>query len=180
MVCKPWAYAAARRQREELHHQALLACAGTLRLQLPHVIGVFDVAMPVEAARVARDELLGVVDTHSVGPGLEHQGAAREVRRHRVVVGIERHAAGGGGAHVADGGQLVAVGVQRPEAARFLGEALDGPLVRGRVQPHVGHRVHPGLRDGLQRGEVGQLESGQQVFLDPSSTLRAPASFVSH
>ena len=45
------------RQRQEVHQQTLLARGVALGQQLPRVLGVFDVLVPIHAARMARDEL---------------------------------------------------------------------------------------------------------------------------
>ena len=63
----------AGRQRQEVHQQALLACAFALRQELAFVVGVFDVLMPIHATRMTRDELVGVIDAHAIGIGLERQ-----------------------------------------------------------------------------------------------------------
>jgi hypothetical protein len=53
-------------QRQELHHQALFARASALRQQLLLVVWVFDVLVAIHAARMARDELVAVIDAHAI------------------------------------------------------------------------------------------------------------------
>ena len=55
----------ARGQRQEVHHQALLARVAALGHKLPLVVGVFDLLVPIHAARMQRDELVAVIDAHA-------------------------------------------------------------------------------------------------------------------
>ena len=86
------------RQRQEVHQQALLACALALRQELACVVGVLDVLVPIHAARMARDELVAVIDAHAIGIGLERQ----------ALTGVARTAPSSGWSRAATRNRLVA------------------------------------------------------------------------
>ena len=155
----------ARRQGQPLHHQTLLAGAGALCLQHAHVIWILDVAVPIQAARVAGLELVMVVNAYPVGVGLERQALAGQLGRHRVMIRFQRHPTRRRGAHRADASQVVAVGIEWPQPMALVLEPVDRALVSGGVDAHVGHRVDPMLGRHRQRGEVWQLQPGQEVLL---------------
>ena len=156
----------ARRQRQEVDQQALLARRLALRQQLPLVVGVGDVLVAVHAAGMACEQLVAVVDADPIGIGLERQAQTRVARGHRVVIAVERDAELLGRAHRAHPRQIESGRIERQQMRAFLLEVLDRSLVGLAVNAHVGHRVDPEGSRRLQRGEVGQRQAGQQVLLD--------------
>ncbi len=149
-----------------MREQPLLACAPALRQQLARVVRIFDVLVPIEAARVPGHELVAVVQAHAIGIGLQKQPLAHVTGRDRVMIGLEGNAKLRRGAHVEHARQIEAGRIQWAQLRSFLLEAIDRPLMRGAVHAHVGHRVDPQRRRRLQRAEVGKVQSGEEIFLD--------------
>ena len=139
------------------------------------MVGVFDVLVPIHAARMARDELVAVVDAHAIGVGLERQALTRVARGHRVVVGVERDAELLGGAHRAHARQIEAGGVERQQLRAFVLEAIDRALVGLRAWMRTLATVSTqSLAAGCIAREVGQLEAGQEVLLDVADPILDP------
>lgn len=55
------------------------------------MIRVFDVAVPVMAPRMARSELIGVVNAETIRIRLDGHEGADVAHRHRLMTRIERH-----------------------------------------------------------------------------------------
>ena len=131
------------RDSQKPHQQALLASAFALRHQHPRVIRVFNVLVFIHAARVARHQLVLFVDAHPIGIGLECQQAPCQARWHSIVVGVQCDAKLLGGADHDGTRQIEACGVQGTQLCSLLFETIDGALVGGLVNAHIGHCVYP-------------------------------------
>ncbi len=89
----------AGRDGQEALQQALPPGAPALVEQGLGMIGVFEVLVPVVAARMPGEEGVVVVDADPVRPGFQRQPLRGVFRGHRVAVGLEGDAEAVRGAH---------------------------------------------------------------------------------
>src|SRR6516164_3144001 len=75
-----------RRQRQEVHHQALFAGAAALGYQCLGVIWILDVLMTAIAAPMAGDELIVEVDADPVWIGFDRHAAMRVGGRDGILI----------------------------------------------------------------------------------------------
>ncbi len=63
----------------------------------------------------------------------------------------------------------------------LLRQQIDGPLLRFAVDAHIGDGVEPDLRRRLDRAELGQFETAQEIlFVLPLRYLRTALFDVAH
>jgi hypothetical protein len=86
-----------RRQRQEVHHQALFPGTAALADQTLGVIRILDVLVTTIAARVTGDELVVEVDADPVGIGFDRQSAVSVWGEDGILIGIQGDAELAGG-----------------------------------------------------------------------------------
>jgi hypothetical protein len=143
------------------------------------VIGIFEVAVALVAARVGGDEVVCVIEAEMIGKSLEGDALRRVEGRHGVTVGVQHDAAAGGDSNgICDGG----VGGhrrQRTQGGLFDEEEFGGLFAGFAVDAHVGDCVHPvACRRVHGTDGVGQLQSGEEVFLHITDGVFDPALFI--
>ena len=92
------------------------------------MVRILDVLVSVEAAVVAGDELVAVVDADPVRIRLDAHALVGVLRRHGVAVGIDRNAELVGCAYRAQASQIETDGVKRPQRRALLLKEIDRPL----------------------------------------------------
>ena len=139
------------------------------------MVRVFEVPVPVVAARMPGDEPVAVVDADPVGIGFERQALRGVLGGHRVAVALEGDAEAIRGAHAVHIAEVVDHLRQRLQPVPFLLEQIHGAPACLAVYAHIGDLVEPFPGDGIEEAEVGDLETGEQVLLDVADTgLDAP------
>ena len=142
------------------------------------MIRILDVLVAVIAARMAGDQLVVMIEADPVGIGFQRQLSAGILGRHRVAVGIERHAELARCPDLGDGGDVEAVMGQRVEIGPLIFETHNRLLAGLAVDAHVGHRVEPVPGCRMNRGKIGDIQSGQQVLFDIADTVFHTPFFV--
>ena len=129
------------------------------------MIGILDVLVAIEAAKMPGDEPVLMVNTEPLGIGLHREPLARELGRHRVAVGIQSDAELSGRAQVEHPRQIIGIRIRGSQEPAFLGKEVNGAPVRLAVLAHVGDLVEPRLRGRIDGREVGEVRAVQEVLL---------------
>jgi hypothetical protein len=129
------------------------------------VLAQLDDAMATVILHVPRDLRAGVAN-HDVPVLDNHFDSPADVLvRHGVSIGIDIDQAIRG--DLARARQRCGRDeLERQQCRRFRRKAVDRPLVRGAVDPHVGDLSHPLLEVGLQSLERSEAHARERVALD--------------